>query len=242
MIAKLILTLSSAALLASAALADSVPQPDIKPQDTWTYAETTQMGTNWQQKHMEYTVERASKAGILQSSKEVGSTQAPREQMIDADWSRARSVNGKQTVVNRPFAFPLELNKTWEIDYSEDHPNRAHKSEHIHSPYVVVGWEDITVPAGTFKALKIESDGTWEAEIEPATNSANVSRSDSQGTTQVQHTGTVLPSSATGRTYKAFWYVPSVKRSVKFVEEYYGNNGGLTERHTGELETFKVGG
>jgi hypothetical protein len=43
-----------------------------------------------------------------------------------------------------------------------------------------------------------------------------------------------------GRTYKAFWYAPEVKRGVKSVEEYYSGSGVRTERYTGELESFKI--
>jgi hypothetical protein len=53
----------------------------------------------------------------------------------------------------------------------------------------------------------------------------------------------VLPfeRSATGRTYKAFWYAPEVKRWVKSVEEYYGSGGVRNESYTTELESFKPG-
>jgi hypothetical protein len=43
-----------------------------------------------------------------------------------------------------------------------------------------------------------------------------------------------------GRTYKAFWYVPEVRRWVKSVEEYYGSGGVRNERYTAELESFKL--
>ena len=43
-----------------------------------------------------------------------------------------------------------------------------------------------------------------------------------------------------GRTYKALWYVPEVHRWVKSVEEYYGSNGVRNERHSSELESFKL--
>jgi hypothetical protein len=55
--------------------------------------------------------------------------------------------------------------------------------------------------------------------------------------TQVQKART---EPATGRTYKAFWYVPEVRRWVKSVEEYYGSGGVRNERFTMELESFKV--
>lgn len=43
-----------------------------------------------------------------------------------------------------------------------------------------------------------------------------------------------------GRTYKAFWYVPEVKRCVKSVEEYYAHGGVRSESYTSELESFKL--
>ena len=50
----------------------------------------------------------------------------PKELLAGADASRSlsRSVNGRQTVVNRPLAFPLNIGKSWIVEYSEDHPNR----------------------------------------------------------------------------------------------------------------------
>ena len=47
------------------------------------------------------------------------------------------------------------------------------------------------------------------------------------------------PVVATGRLYKAFWYVPEIGRWVKSDEEYYGSNGVRTQRFTSELESFK---
>jgi hypothetical protein len=50
------------------------------------------------------------------------------------------------------------------------------------------------------------------------------------------------PQQATGRLYKAFWYVPEIGRWVKAVEENYGSNGVRSQRVSGELEAFKRGG
>jgi hypothetical protein len=55
--------------------------------------------------------------------------------------------------------------------------------------------------------------------------------------TQTQKT-TATPVS--GRTYKAFWYVPEVKRWVKSVEEYYAASGVRSERYTSELESVRL--
>lgn len=46
----------------------------------------------------------------------------------------------------------------------------------------------------------------------------------------------------TGKTYKAFWYVPAVGRWVKSVEEYYDANGMRNARYSNELVSFKRAG
>ena len=60
-------------------------------------------------------------------------------------------------------------------------------------------------------------------------------------TAMITHAQKTGPVQVTGRTYKAFWYVPEIGRWVKSVEEYYGSNGVRNERYTGELESFKRG-
>ena len=50
----------------------------------------------------------------------------------------------------------------------------------------------------------------------------------------------VTPQSATGRLYKAFWYVPEINRFVKSVEEYYSAGGVRNERYTDELDSYKI--
>ena len=59
------------------------------------------------------------------------------------------------------------------------------------------------------------------------------------GTTVVVQTRKATPAMATGRLYKAFWYVPEIGRWVKSDEEYYGSNGTRTQRFSSELESFK---
>ncbi len=227
-------------LLAAVAHAQSAGAPKVAPGDTWTYRNTIEKGNSWQQVRDELTVVRASADSIEISNKVADSTMPPSEVLVGADWSRSRSVNGRQTVVNQPLSFPLSIGKNWTTDYSENNPNRLHSNEHFRTPYKVIGWEDVTVPAGTFRALKIEAEGEWSAVIAPAVSAVSGSRVDAQGSTVVMQTGRALPKAASGRTYKAFWYVPTVKRWVKSIEEYYGSNGVRNEQYVDELESFKV--
>jgi hypothetical protein len=134
----------------------------------------------------------------------------------------------------------MNIGKSWTVEYSEDHPNRQHLSEHLRNAYKVVGWEDVTVPGGTFHALKIEDDGDWNAIVAPAVAAVSGSRVDGQGSTAVVQTNRAITGPVSGRLYKAFWYVPSVKRWVKSVEEYYSANGTRNQRFTTELVTASV--
>ena len=228
------------ALLSANAGAESIPALKLKPGDTWTYHSTAEKRTGWQQSRVESTVVRAGPTTVAVSIKPVGSTMPPTEQLMGADWSRTRSVNGHETIVNRPLAFPLSVGKTWTVEYTETHPNRQHSSEHHRAVYGVAGWEDVTVPAGTFHALKIEADGERTATMAPAVGGTVATRLDEQGATTVVQSGKTAPATVSGRLYKGFWYVPAVKRWVKPVEEYYDSNGVRNERYADELESDKL--
>jgi len=232
------------ALLISApawAAAQSINAPGIKAGDTWTYRVTTEKGTTgWVQTRDETTVSRVTGSTIYYTVKASGSTQPEKELFAGLDWSRARDVNGKEMVVNRPLSFPLTPGKTWEIHFTEQQPNKAHRSEEWSHKYTVVGYEAVEVPAGKFNALKVEAEGHWTAELEPSQTVIQGAQSNAAGVSMTTETQKVTDRTASGRTYKAFWYVPEVGRWVKSVEEYYGSNGVRNEKYTAELESFKL--
>jgi hypothetical protein len=88
--------------------------------------------------------------------------------------------------------------------------------------------------------LKIEAEGHWTAVLEPSQTVVQGAQSSAAGVSMVTETQKTTDKTASGRTYKAFWYVPEVGRWVKSVEEYYGSNGVRNEKYTGELESFKL--
>ncbi len=226
--------------LVAQAKAETIAAPVVGRDDTWTYVHTTEDRAGWHQTRIETTVMRAGAEAIAISSKPAGSTMPPTETLTGPDWSRISSVNGHETLINRPFAFPLSIGKTWTVEYSENQPNRQHSSEHFRTVYKVIGWEDVTVPAGTFHAVKIEADGEWSAVMAPGISNLSGSRADGQGATTVMQTNRIAPAAISGRTYKAFWYVPAVKRWAKSVEEYYNTDNVRNERYTDELESYKA--
>ena len=232
------------ALLASAPVpvfAQAVGAPTVKAGDTWTYRTTTEKGASgWNQTRDETTVSRVTSSTIYYTVKPSGSTQPEKELFAGLDWSRAHDIDGKETVVNKPLSFPLTAGKAWEIHYTEQHPNKTFRTEDWVHKYTVVGYESVEVPAGKFNALKIEAEGHWTAELEPTQTVVQGAQSNADGTSMVTQTQKTTDRTVSGRTYKAFWYVPEVRRWVKSVEEYYGSGGVRNERYTGELESFKI--
>jgi len=189
------------------AFAQTAEQPRVKTGDTWVYQLTTEKAPNgWVQTRNEFTVERATSSAIYLSVKQLGSTQPANEIFMGLDWSLVRNVNGKETIVNRPFAFPLTVGKTWEVGFEEQQPNREFKSEQRHRKYTVLGYETVEVPAGKFTALKVESEGQWVAELAPAQNVMQSAQSGRNGTslvTQVQNAQ--AGAKVMGRYYSVIW-------------------------------------
>lgn len=112
-----IIWLGLAALFAAVtAHADSLGTPQIATNDTWTYQRTTEDESGWHQTRIETAVLRSGVTSIALSEKPVGSTMPPVERLTGADWSRFRSVNGRETVVNRPLSFPLSVGKTSQVE------------------------------------------------------------------------------------------------------------------------------
>ena len=230
-----------AAGMSIGAFAQSAEAPVIKPGDTWDYKDTVEKGpSGWTQTQNELTVLRATASTIYYTTKTVDSTQAPKEAYAGLDWSRMRSINGTETVVNKPLTFPLKPGKSWEVSYTELHPNKLHNYEQWDTQYKVVGFETVEVPAGKFSAIKIEGEGKWVAEVAPATTVVAGAQSVQNSITSVSQINKTGAVTATGRVYRVFWYVPDVKRMVKSVEEYYGSNGVRNERYTEELVSFKL--
>ena len=226
---------------AASASAESMNAPSVKAGDAWIYKSTTEKGASgWNQTHDETAVSRVTSSTIYFTVKATGSTQPAKELFAGVDWSRVRDIDGKETVVNKPLAFPLATGKTWEVRYTEAHPNKQFRSEEWAHKYTVVGVEAVEVPAGKFNALKIEAEGRWTAVLEPTQTVVQGAESNSEGTSVVTQTQKTADKTVSGRTYKAFWYVPEVRRWVKSVEEYYGSGGVRNERYTLELESFKL--
>jgi hypothetical protein len=231
-----------ASLLCCAAHAASVAGPALKAGDTWVYSYTTENGQRgWAQKDQQVTVERVTDQDVLITLNQKGSTQPPSEELRGLDWSHAIDINGKQQIVSQPMSFPLSEGKKWELNYTQSNPNPKLTSASFDCKYVVTGWEEVQVPAGKFNALKIECNGEWTNELAPGVNVATAAAVTQSGTATATQSQRVIPHTISGRIYRAYWYVPSVKRYVKAVEESYSTQGFRSSRLTEELDSFTPG-
>ena len=225
------------------ALAQEAAQPKVREGDKWVYIVKTEGPTvpsatrKW-----EATVVRASTGSMVIASKPTDSNLPAREAMLAPDWTRSASVNGKLITTIKDFDFPLQIGKKWEVAFENERPNDRVKLTKNMKRYTVVAWEEVKVPAGTFKALKIEADGEWFNDFEASpTVSSTVSQSGPSGSaTGSVNRNPMQRGPATGKLYKAVWYVPEIKREVKMIDESFGADGTMGSRTTAELESHSV--
>jgi len=223
--------------------AQDAPAPALHEGDKWVYSvKIEKPPTGSSIRHWENTIQRVSSTGMVLANKPVDSNLPPSETAFQNDWSRMVSINGKMTTTNKYFDFPLRVGKTWEVAVTQERPNPKLKLVRNKLNYKVIGWEDITVPAGTFKALKIEADGEWYNEFERtnAVVSSMVQAGPTGGTAVAQTQSPTAPEPVAGKFYRALWYSPDAKREIKSVLETINPGGGISQRTTSELESFTV--
>ena len=85
------------------------------------------------------------------------------------------------------FAFPLYPGKTWEDSYDWEVRGAAPVKGKADDRGKVVGWEEVQVPAGNFRALKVEVESRFYGKGGMADDSTLI-----------------------------YWYAPQVNRFVKF--------------------------
>lgn len=228
-------------LLPLAALAaDDAAAPTLKAGDTWVFNHVIEQGTTgFNQERRNVSVERVDSDSMLVGMKQDGSPRAPEELKLGLDWVQKRTVNGAEIVIGQALSFPLTVGKTWTVDYTDPTQRGRQSNTHVKRTYKVVGWEDVTVPAGTFHALKIEDSGTLDARISiPATAAGAVTATAAGGTT-ITHIQKAASGEVHQTLYGLVYYVPDVKYFVKTLDEHYSTDNVRVSRESEELVSYK---
>lgn len=113
---------------------------------------------------------------------------------------------------NESLRFPLSPGKSWSFDYSlRSQPGREIK---ISQTATVRGWETVTVPAGSFRALRVEHAGRYTA------NEGGYSWS--------------------GTIRETCWYAPSARRMVMREYRDTKGDGGTWDQWRDELVEMRL--
>jgi len=215
-----------------------VTQPDIKPSDTWRYS----IGIDWRgfERTSHVREDRIARVGVsdfVLSYASDGGYSTHGAMLLQKDWSTRRQFNHIDAVFTRRFSFPLSPGKTWEVQLNFPY-------DQTHHVYEVMGWEKVTVPAGTFDALRVEDHGTglWQHELlpMPALPMPPGSAGSTNGPSTAGRTDPRTNFTPGGRLYGAYWYMPAIKREVKSIEEEYDAGGELEGRITFQLISYDV--
>ena len=177
-------------LCAAVAQAQDVQRPDVKAGDSWTF------------RRVEYEtnavtavfVTRATFANdrVIQlvSNRQGGEKEI--DSIFTAEWNQVSSANSGIFEPHQDiFRFPLRPGNTHEARYEVKFPQQGAYHVRHERKVRVVGWEEIEVPAGRFRALRVESQGSFQR----------------------------LDRSLSGTAKEVMWYAPEVKRYVKWTFE-----------------------
>jgi hypothetical protein len=186
-----------------------VQRPAVKPGDFWRYERTdlfTRNKTGRPNARVTFTSKDAITTVQMVSGKEV-------DTIFTADWN---VVNDAAAGVYEPFAaifrFPLKAGDSyrsrWEVTRRRQGAFRAK----VDATFKVLGWEQVSVPAGSFRALKIEGRGTYQR----------------------------IDTFASGQNHWIIWYAPEVRRWVKWTYEDTDSRGQAYQRYTDELIEYKL--
>ena len=190
-----------------------VPRPDVKVGDRWRYRVTDYQNNVAKLTGLDTRV--AFVAPDLIVNVETGDDGRESDAHFDRDWG-ASSVGLLGQVFNPPLRmldFPLRSGQTYPVRYELIAQRGSPARVRAEGNGKVLGWEDVVVPAGKFRALKIEVTVAYQR----------------------------LDTNIRGWNRLLVWYPPEVKRWAKF--SFESGNQAPSDLHlirTTELTEYKV--
>lgn len=123
-----------------------VVQPELKVGDSWTYGVLDPLSRA--EKHELVITVTAVSEGEIQASPDA---------LFDRQLAVKRFNGVDYTPAEQNYVFPLEIGKRWSHSPSFSYRDCGMSTMKLEA--TVVGWETITVPAGTFRALRVDHKG-----------------------------------------------------------------------------------
>ena len=167
-----------------------VPRPAVKPGDTWVY-QRTEFESGKVTGRSTTRVVFANDA-VIQTVVTRGQDGNEIDESYTADWNTIAGADGSNFNPHTGiFRWPLAVGSSYSTAFENTIPRLgAFRVKHERT-VKVAGWEEVTVPAGKFRALKVVVEGTFQR----------------------------IDQAISGSATSVFWYVPEVKRWVKYTYE-----------------------
>lgn len=200
---------------------DGVTRPEIKEGESWTYAVVTVNVRESPQKRREFSVTRKvekvtdTEIWVREGSAAYGAREV--QIKFDKQWNRIEGPSRDDGSVVRfdphlpTFAFPLAPNQSWTRNFIAVKVDSQEFGQHGQSQGKVLGWEEVSVPAGHFKALRIETLTPYH--------------------TDQRKRNVFVDPKLRGGAQEQYWYVPELKNFVKRTRRDYvaGEQTGSSE-------------
>lgn len=198
-------------LLCAAQDGAPVPRPTVKAGDRWLYH-----GTDYRtQKSLGTREERATfvSDAVIHTLVVIFGKDDETDATYTSAWNSVSSFDGGViTPHSGTLRFPMTVGDRYAANFENRRPRRGDFHVTHQRTVHVVGWEDVVVPAGKFRALKLEVRGTYQ-----------------------RHDRSI-----SGKTRSMIWYVPAVRRWAKQTHEDWNERGALNAWYGDELIDFKV--
>jgi hypothetical protein len=191
--------------------AQAIPRPDIKVGDSWTYR---RMDYDTNKPRGEYTM-RVVLAGpdMIQAVNAGSGQEGEYNRTYTVDWNAVKLPTQSFNPHSGWFKFPLQVGDVYSAAFDsivkiQRHGSTVQLDGRNDRTVKVVGWEEVIVPAGRFRALKVVSEGL------------------------LNRTDTAQPIVRQARN--VIWYVPEIKRWAKITFEDQPLGRGWAGMHMGE--------
>lgn len=185
--------------------AQTVEKPGLKIGDSWSYLVLEPI-SKAQQSTIDLVVSEVSETQLKMTNKS-----SEVIAIYDADFAATNLAGVAYSPSIRALSFPMAAGKKWEHTNTRSHPTCGKSITELKNE--VIGWEDVKVPAGTFRALRIDSDGNWRN------------------------------SCGSGKLTYRFWYAPKVKWLVKSDSRVFAGgqlfDGSIRELTSFKIEESK---
>ena len=167
---------------------DTIKAPYVEPGDCWTYRAHGLQNREPIDTYEECVTFASKEKNVIVAVARIEGSDREIDTSYTLDWGSIVSVDGQITPGGASiFRFPMRVGDRYSIDFTYRLAVLGAWAGRSWYDIEVVGWEDVTVPAGTFRALRLEA----------------------RGSTRRYDLG------VTGPLRNTYWYAPKAQRWVK---------------------------